>query len=138
MFRCRFCMPCTVFEKVVSAVLDHDDYFKQKTRSVGKTGISVRVKVNTALRILAYGLLPDAADELAISETTARVTVKRLRAPVVETLDLIYLRGPTNDDIERMLKQADRRGTSALLASIECCKIRVEKLPNSLVWAVKE
>lgn len=55
-------MPRTVFEEVVSAVVDHGDYFERKKKSVGRTGISVRVKVTAALRILAYGPLSDAVN----------------------------------------------------------------------------
>lgn len=59
------------------------------------------------------------------------MTVKGLCAAVVETLGLFYLREPTNVYIERILKQADRRGTPVLLGSIEFCKSEWQNCPTA-------
>lgn len=125
-------MSRTDFEKVLSAVVDHDDYFKQENNCVGKNWIYEHDNVNAALRILACDLPPDAVEEyLAMSETTAGVTVKRFCSAVVEALGLTYLREPTDADIERMLKQSDWRCTTGLLGSIDCCKWECKNVPTA-------
>lgn len=98
----------------------------------------MRVKVTAALRILAYGLPPDDVDEyLAMSETTARITLKRFCSAVVKTLGPIYLRDTTADDIKKMLKEGDGRCTLRHLGSIDCCKWEWEELPEVVEQAVK-
>lgn len=116
-------MSRAILDKVLKSVVDHDDYFRQKTSCDGKTGIATWVKVTAALCILAYIPLPDAMDEyLAMSELTAEVKMKRFCSAVVGTFGLTYLRALNNDDIKQSLQDAKRDGTPGLFESIDCSK----------------
>lgn len=99
-FRCRFRMPRAIFDEVLTSVVEHNDYFWQKTNCAGNAEIAARVKVIAAPCILTYGLPPDAVDEyLTMSETTARVALKRFCLVVAGTFGQTYFCAPSRDDI---------------------------------------
>ena len=70
-------------------------------------------------------------DYLSISETTAREAVKRFCRAVVETLGPKYLRNPTLAEVERLLKDAEKRGMPGLLGSIDCSKWTWKNCPTA-------
>lgn len=122
---------CHVSQGSVSVA--YREYLKQKNNCVQRTRISARMGVTAALRILAYSLASDAVNQyFSMSEITARVTVKRSSAAVVKKLGPTYLCNLMDADIEWMLKQLERRVTSGLLDSIDCCKCDWKNC--SLMW----
>lgn len=122
-FRRRYRISKHIYGKVFNAVISDDKYFKQKRDGCGRMGICPHVKITAALRILAYGVPPDAVDEnLALSESTARECVKRFCKSVIRQFSGIYLREPTEDDVKEILKDSASRGVPGLLGSIDCCK----------------
>ena len=63
MFRQRFRMSRSLFLRIVNAVKDHDNYFKQRMDALGRLGLSAIQKATAAIRMLAYALPADATDE---------------------------------------------------------------------------
>lgn len=120
-FARRFRISRRIFDSVFDSVTHYDSYFTQRRNCAGKRGISSHVKITTALRILAYGLPPDALDDyLQMSETTARNCVMHFSNAVIKTLGPQYLRGPTLEDMEHVLHENSKRGLPGLLRSIDC------------------
>lgn len=123
MFRRRYRVSRDIYSRVHDAIVGHDSYFVQKSNCCGKHGIASHVKITAALRILAYGLPPDAIDDyLCMSSTTARETLRRFCCAVIDTLGPEYLRSATTAEIKKMLRESKKRGTPGLLGSIDCCK----------------
>lgn len=131
-FRRRYRVSRAIYDRIVASLVAEDRYFIQKKNCCGKEGISPHVKVTAALRIMAYGLPPDAIDDyLEMSESTARETIKRFCAAVVASLGPIYLREPTDADIKKMLSKSAARGTPGLLGSIDCTKWAWKNCPTA-------
>ena len=132
MFRRRYRVSRRIYRRVHDAVVEHDAYFVQKRNCFGQQGINSHVKITASFRILAYGLPPDAMDDyLSISETTALEAVKRFCSAVVETLGPKNLRNPTLAEVERLLKDAEKRGMPGLLGSIVCSKWTWKNCPTA-------
>jgi hypothetical protein len=71
-FRRRFRMSRKLFDRIEKKNSTRDKYFKCKADATGKLGISTKVKIAAALRMLCYGFCADSLDEyLKISESTA-------------------------------------------------------------------
>ena len=62
-FRHRFRMNLKLFRKIVEHLRAYNDYFKLKRDAVGLLGFSTIQKVTVAMRILAYGIPADSADD---------------------------------------------------------------------------
>ena len=61
-----------LFLRIVQDVENHDEYFKQRSNSIGKLGISGIQKCIAAVKQLTYGFTSDACDEyVQLAETTA-------------------------------------------------------------------
>ena len=71
-FRRPYRMSRHLFLRIVQDVENHDEYFKQRSNSIGKLGISGIQKCIAAMKQLAYGFTSDACDEyVRLAETTA-------------------------------------------------------------------
>ncbi|KAG2309044.1 hypothetical protein Bca52824_028792 [Brassica carinata] len=78
-------MSCPLFLRIVDAVENHDNYFKQRRDIIGRLGLSFLQKTTAVFRMLAYGLPADATDEyIKIGESTAIESMKRFCRAVVE------------------------------------------------------
>ncbi|XP_068317050.1 uncharacterized protein [Pyrus communis] len=64
-FRHRFRMQRSLFDKIMSAVCSHDPYFVQKEDAFHVLGLLSKQKIMTALQMLAYGASADQVDEMA-------------------------------------------------------------------------
>ncbi|KAG2322204.1 hypothetical protein Bca52824_015417 [Brassica carinata] len=74
-----------LFLRIVDAVENHDNYFKQRRDIIGRLGLSYLQKTTAVFRMLAYGLPADATDEyIKIGESTAIESMKRFCRAVVE------------------------------------------------------
>ncbi|KAL6516324.1 hypothetical protein OROGR_019629 [Orobanche gracilis] len=121
LFRQRFRMHRDLFIKIKDAVEAHDFYFVQKRNAAKKLGLSSHQKVAAALRILGYGVTGDLFDEyIQIAESTATEAMKRFVKAIISIFGEEYLRRPNEDDVARLLVEAERRGTPEMLGSIDC------------------
>ena len=81
-----------LFMKIVDALSDHYDYFKQRDDALGIRGLSPIQKCTAAIRQLAYGTPADYNDEyVRIGESTAIVCLMKFCQGVVEIFGPVYL-----------------------------------------------
>ncbi|XP_058772023.1 uncharacterized protein LOC131645841 [Vicia villosa] len=117
MFRRRYRMKKNVFLRIVGDLSSSDNYFTQRVDAANKEGISPLAKCTTAMRMLAYGVAADAVDEyIKIVGTTA--------------LEL-YLRAPTQDDLQRILHVSEMRGFPGMIGSIDCMHWEWKNCPKA-------
>jgi len=68
---------------------------------------------------------------LKIGETTAMECLKNFAKGVREVFGARYLRRPTVEDTERLLKLGERRGFPGMFGSIDCMHWQWERCPNA-------
>lgn len=121
-FERRFRMPRTVFNKVMTTCLAHSPYIKQGLRPdcTGKFGISPLMKVICALRMLAYGIPADLADDMFnMSQTTASLCLEAFSEAIISGLKHQYLRDPTREDITRIERQFAAAGFPGCIGCLD-------------------
>ncbi|XVF70001.1 hypothetical protein PTKIN_Ptkin11bG0126500 [Pterospermum kingtungense] len=107
-FRRRFRMDVELFNRILQAIENYDDYFTQKVDAVGKEGLSPLQKMITAMRMLAYGCPAYLLDEyVQIGESTAIESLKRFCDAVIGVFEQQYLSTPNEDDISRLLQEGE-------------------------------
>jgi len=126
-FRRRFRMRIRLFNRIVTDLSDpgkseHWKYFTQRSDAVGRKGFSPIQKCTCAIRQLAYGATADQCDEyIRIGESTALECLHKFCRSIVEIYSPVYLRRPTQDDVERLLaKHEEHHGFPGMLGSIDC------------------
>jgi hypothetical protein len=131
-FRRRFRMSRPLFLRIVEALGQWSDYFTQRVDATGRQGLSPLQKCTAAIRQLAYGSAADELDEyLKIGDTTAMEAMKEFVKGVREVFGERYLRRPTVEDTERLLKLGEKRGFPGMFGSIDCMHWHWERCPNA-------
>ncbi|XP_066369387.1 uncharacterized protein [Miscanthus floridulus] len=131
-FRRRFRMSRPLFLRIVEALGQWSDYFTQRVDAVNRQGLSPLQKCTAAIRQLATGSSADELDEyLKIGETTAMEAMKNFVKGVRDVFGERYLRRPTMEDTERLLKLGERRGFPGMFGSIDCMHWQWERCPNA-------
>ncbi|KAH7835361.1 hypothetical protein Vadar_025454 [Vaccinium darrowii] len=88
-----FWMARPLFERILTQLQQHDNYFVQKSDAVGAAGISGIQKMTAIMRMLAYGMPVDSVDEyVKIGKSTAIESLMRFYRGVVEIFEPEYLR----------------------------------------------
>jgi hypothetical protein len=114
----------------VNALSDKYDYFTQRVDAANRQGLSPLQKCTAAIRQLATGSAADQLDEyLKIGETTAMETLKHFMKGVREIFGERYLRRPTVEDTERLLKLGEKRWFPGMFGSIDCMHCPWERCP---------
>ncbi|XP_073271491.1 uncharacterized protein [Primulina huaijiensis] len=104
LFRRRFRMSRNLFLHIIDAVKNHDSDFIQQSDGLGRLGLSTNQKTTAAIRLLAYALPADAADEyIKIGESTAIKCLQHFCRAVVEVFANQYLRSPNANDVASTL-----------------------------------
>jgi hypothetical protein len=131
-FKCRFRMRRTFFERLWKRVEQHDAYFVQKRNVAGILGLSSLQKVTAAFRMLTYGVAADATDDyIRIGESTPIESLGRFISGVVGIFGGEYLRSPNEDDTSRLLAIGESRGFPGILGSIDCMHGRSKNYPST-------
>jgi len=131
-FRRRFRMSRPLFLRIVEALGQWSNYFTQRVDAVNRQGLSPLQKCTAAIRQLATGSGADELDEyLKIGETTAMEALKFFVKGVREVFGERYLRRPTMEDTERLLKLGEKRGFPGMFGSIDCMHWQWERCPNA-------
>jgi hypothetical protein len=129
-FRRRFRMRRPLFLKIVEALSGWSEYFTQRPDALNRPGFSPIHKCTVAMRQLAYGGSADQHDEyLKIGESTGVECLKKFVQGIIEVYGEEYLRRPTVEDLERLLKESERRGFPGKVGSIDCMHWPWEKCP---------
>ncbi|XP_024630899.1 uncharacterized protein [Medicago truncatula] len=120
MFRRRYWMQKHVFLRIVGELSISDNYFTQRVDAANKEGISPLAKCTTSMRMLAYGVAADAVDEyIKIGGTTTLKCLRRFCKGIIRLYEQVYLRAPTQDDLQRILHVSEMRGFTGMIGSID-------------------
>ncbi|GJW07352.1 putative nuclease HARBI1 isoform X2 [Tanacetum coccineum] len=99
-------------------------YFQEGCDAVGKVVISALVKCTSAIRQLAYAVVPDSLDQyLQIGEKTSRDCLMHFYDGVIELYGEEYLRRPTQTDVEKLYAfHENKHGFPGMIGSIDYTK----------------
>ena len=121
LFRRRFRMRKSLYNKIIQDVAAADDYFQQKKNALGVPGLSTIQKVTAACRMLCYGVAADSVDEyLRIGESTATECIKIFCSVIFKVYETEYCRFPTQADVSRWLALNEKRGFPGMFGSLDC------------------
>ncbi|CAO2141030.1 unnamed protein product [Urochloa humidicola] len=121
-----------LFLRIVDALGQWSDYFTTRRDVVGRQGLTPLQKCTAAIRQLAQGSAADHLDEvLKIAETTSMEAMKKFVEGVIDVFGGRYLRRPTMEDTERLLKIGEKRGFPGMFGSIDCMHWQWERCPNA-------
>ncbi|XP_058772329.1 uncharacterized protein LOC131646246 [Vicia villosa] len=132
MFRRRYRMKKNVFLRIVGDLSSSDNYFTQRVDAANKEGISPLAKCTTSMRMLAYGVAADAVDKyIKIGGTTAFECLRRFCKGIIRLYEQVYLRAPTQDDLQRILHVSEMRGFPGMIGSIDCMHWEWKNCPKA-------
>jgi hypothetical protein len=81
--------------------------------------------------MLAYGCAADCNDEyLQLSETTSMESMDNFCDLIVSLYESEYLRHPTVEDLERLMKIGQKRGFPGMLGSLDCMHWEWKNCPS--------
>jgi hypothetical protein len=122
----------SLFVKIVETCIAKTRYLKRWRNAAGLLGFSGYQKISTAMRVLAYGIPADYADEyLRISEDTTIESVHRFCKVMIHVFGPTYLRAPNEQDISRLLGENAARGWPGMLGSVDCMHWRWKNCPKA-------
>ncbi|XP_070676378.1 uncharacterized protein [Malus domestica] len=105
-FRRRFRMQQSLFDKIMSAICNHDPYFVQKEDIFHVLGLLPKQKITTALRMLAYIAPANQVDEIArMGKTTILESLMRFSSAIEALYTNEYIRKPTPRDMRMLLRK---------------------------------
>jgi hypothetical protein len=131
-FRQRFRMSRPLFLRIVEALGQWLDYFTQRVDATNRQGLTPLQKCTAAIRQLANGSAADHLDDYTkIGETTAMEAMKNFVQGVIAIFGERYLRRPTVEDTEHLLKIGKKRGFLGMLGSIDCMHWYWERCPTA-------
>ncbi|XP_021838453.2 uncharacterized protein [Spinacia oleracea] len=131
-FRRRFRMRRHLFCRIMNKVVENDVILQQRRNAAGKLGLSGLQKCTAAIKMLAYGLAPDAIDEyLRMGETTSKKSLLHFTQGVIKHFEEDYLRSPTDEDLRRILYQNEMRGFPGMIGSIDCMHWEWKNCPTA-------
>lgn len=122
-FRRRFRMRPVVFDRILDALVEHDEYFVQKRDAVHVLGFSSHQKITCALRFLAYGTSADQLDEyIRMAESTTLENLRHFCEGIIACFGPTYLRPPTVEDFKEILKRYEKEGWVGCMGCIDVMK----------------
>ncbi|GKB30618.1 ALP1-like protein isoform X1 [Tanacetum coccineum] len=111
-----------LFNRIVTAVTNHDAYFRNNIDCIGREVISPLIKRTSAIRQLAYSVNASFLDEyMRISERSSRMALDHFCEAVMDICGPEYLRKPTVTDIEKLYRHhEEKHGFPGMLGSLDC------------------
>ena len=129
-FRRRFRMSRPLFLRIVSELSKWSNYFTTQLDALHRQGLTPLQKCTATIRQLANGSAADHLDEhLKIGESTGLEAMKMFVEGVIAVFGEFYLRCPTVEDAERLLKIGESRGFPGMFGSIDCMHRHWERCP---------
>ncbi|GJU04404.1 ALP1-like protein [Tanacetum coccineum] len=110
------------FIEIVTAVINHDPFFRNNIDCTGKEDISGLLKCTSSIRQLTYGVHAEFLDEyMQISERTSRTALDHFCQAVMQIYGPEFLRKPTVTDVEKLyLHHEEKHGFPRMLGSLDC------------------
>ena len=122
----------SLFEKILEDLVEANPYFEQKKDALGLVGFSPHQKLTSALRMLAYGTLADQLDDLTrMAESTTLHNLKVFCNSIISRYGTEYLRAPTKDDMEMVLRLHEAKGWLGLLGSLDVMQWEWKNFPKA-------
>ena len=119
-----------LFLRIVEALNVWSPYFRLRRDAFGKVGLSPLQKCTAAIRMLAYGTPADLMDEtFGVAESTAMECMIYFVQGIRHLFGQQYMRRPTSEDIQRLLKVAEDRGFLGMLGSLDCMHCERQNCP---------
>ncbi|GJZ82026.1 RNA-directed DNA polymerase, eukaryota [Tanacetum coccineum] len=111
-----------LFNRIVTAVTNHDPYFHNNIDYTGRKGISLLIKCTSAIRQLAYIVNASFLDEyMQISERSSRMALDHFFEVVMDIYGPEYLRKPTVTDIEKLYRHHEEKHKFlGMLGCLDC------------------
>nr|GEX42112.1 hypothetical protein [Tanacetum cinerariifolium] len=115
-------MSRSLFTGIVEEVTLQCAFFHEKEDCTEKLGISPLIKCTSAIRQLAYDIVPDALDEyLQMGNATSRQCLERFYTSLIQIFRPEFLRKPTLTDVERLYAfHENKHGLPKMLGSLDC------------------
>jgi hypothetical protein len=111
-----------LFLHIVEKLGTWSSYFTARVDGLIHSGLSPLHKCTTAIRQLARGSAADDLDEyLKIGDRTTMECMKKFAEGVITMFGEEYLRKPTTEDLDRLLKLGESFGFPGMLGSIVVC-----------------
>ena len=133
LFRRRFRMNKELFLRIVHGLSEWVPFFQQRRDATGRFGLSPLQICTAAIRMLAYGSAADAVDEyLRLGESTALSCLHNFTDGIIQLFGEEYLRGPTPEDLQRLLDIGEKRGFPGMVGSIDCMHWEWKNFPTAL------
>jgi len=134
LFRRRYRMRRSLFVRIVEACEQNCRFFTRRRNVAGLIGFSEYQKNSAAMRVIAYGVPADYADEyLRISKDTTIKSVRVFPKIIIRVFGPEYLRAPNEDDVKKLMAMNEARGWPGMLGSIDCMHWRWKNCP--VAWA---
>ncbi|XP_047949085.1 uncharacterized protein LOC125194915 [Salvia hispanica] len=110
-----------LFLRIVRTLEGRDEYFQYREDDIGRPRLTPLQKCTVTIRQLAYCTTADMFDEyLHVGETTGRSFLNNFRKGVVEAFGDTYLRPPTADDCQSLMRMHEMvHGFPGMLGSID-------------------
>ena len=94
----------SLFVKIVQACEANYRYFTQRRNVADLKGFTAYQKISAAVRVIAYGVPADYADEyLRIGEDTTIESVRRFAKVIICVFCPEYLRAPNEEDKQKLM-----------------------------------
>ncbi|XP_047959808.1 uncharacterized protein LOC125205052 [Salvia hispanica] len=132
-FHRRFRMRRDLFLRFVHTLEGRDEYFQFWEEGIGRPRFTSLQKCTVAIRQLAYGTTTDIFDKyLHVGDTTGRECLKKFCKLVVEAFGDTYLRRPTADDCQSLMRMHETvHGFPRMLGSIDCMHWQWKNCPTA-------
>ncbi|XP_047942812.1 uncharacterized protein LOC125189593 [Salvia hispanica] len=110
-----------------------DEYFTYREDGISRPELTSVQKCTVACWQLAYGTTADMFDEyLHVGETTGRECLKTFCKGIVEAFGDTYLRRPTADDCQRLMRMHEMvHGFPRMLGSVDCMHWEWKNCPTA-------
>ncbi|CAN1298565.1 hypothetical protein LINPERPRIM_LOCUS23878 [Linum perenne] len=123
-----------LFRRILEGVVGADPTFGSRMDATGRWSLSPELKITAALYMLASGCTADSLDEyFQLGESTALDNLRKLCTAVVYVYGPQYLREPTREDLQKLLRKASQRGFPGMIGSIDCMHWEWRNCPTA--WA---
>ncbi|GJT72407.1 retrovirus-related pol polyprotein from transposon TNT 1-94 [Tanacetum coccineum] len=115
-------MARSLFNEIVTAVIDRDAYFRNNIDCTRKEGIFEMLKCTSSIRQLAYNVHADFLDEyMQISERSSCLALDHFCEAVMQIYGPEFLRKPTMTNVEKLyLHHEEKHGFPGMLGSLDC------------------
>ena len=124
----------SLFVRIIEACEQNCRFFNRRRNVVGLLGFRAYQKISAAMRVIAYGVLADYADEyFRIGEDATIKCVRVSAKTIIQVFGPEYIRAPNEEDTKKLMAMKESRGWPSMLSSIDCMHWRWKNCP--VAWA---